>query len=561
MTAAETPLAADATVIDDPLRVADARDVTWSAECDVIVAGFGGAGASSALEAHERGADVLILERFEGGGATAKSGGIYYAGGGTKAQQDAGVSDSTEEMFKYLSIECDGAVSDATLRRFCEESPENFDWLVDHGIGFEGSLYSNKTNYPPEDKYLYYSGNEKVPAFAEKAKPAARGHRAKGAGWTGYKYFEGLETAVRAHDIAVATHHRVVRLVCDANDYVIGVEALAIEDEAERKRHSELYRVIDPMKPFNAAKAERAIVECAELENRVGVRKFIRARNGVVLTTGGFVYNLPMVGQHMPFLAERNDALMRLGSMGCMGSGIQLGMSVGGAVSSMNHSFLGRMIAPPSVLVEGLLVNRRGERFVNEDAYNALLGDAIGSQPDGDAWIILDGRQYWRLLRQCLPKGDGTFKPYLMPAMMNLFLGGTKKASSLAGLAHKLCIDPDRLQATVDSANSAAAEGRSDPLGKNPDYIHHFGKGPYRALNTSVGNKYSFFIFFTLGGLKVDELTGNVLRNDGTRIDGLYAAGRAAMGLPSNGYISGLSLADCVFSGRRAGREAALASQ
>ncbi|MNE25918.1 3-oxo-5-alpha-steroid 4-dehydrogenase [compost metagenome] len=63
----------------------------------------------------------------------------------------------------------------------------------------------------------------------------------------------------------------------------------------------------------------------------------------------------------------------------------------------------------------------------------------------------------------------------------------------------------------------------------------------------------------TLGGLKVDEDSGAVLDAQGQAIAGLYAAGRTALGIPSHLYISGLSLADCVFSGRRAG--AAIAGQ
>jgi 3-oxo-5alpha-steroid 4-dehydrogenase len=61
----------------------------------------------------------------------------------------------------------------------------------------------------------------------------------------------------------------------------------------------------------------------------------------------------------------------------------------------------------------------------------------------------------------------------------------------------------------------------------------------------------------TLGGLVVDEQTGAVRREDGSTIDGLYAAGRNAVGVCSNSYVSGLSLADCAFSGRRAGRNVA----
>jgi 3-oxo-5alpha-steroid 4-dehydrogenase len=64
----------------------------------------------------------------------------------------------------------------------------------------------------------------------------------------------------------------------------------------------------------------------------------------------------------------------------------------------------------------------------------------------------------------------------------------------------------------------------------------------------------------TLGGLVVAEETGQVRRPDGTAVPGLYAAGRSAAGLCSRSYVSGLSLADCVFSGRRAGRHAVAAT-
>ena len=57
----------------------------------------------------------------------------------------------------------------------------------------------------------------------------------------------------------------------------------------------------------------------------------------------------------------------------------------------------------------------------------------------------------------------------------------------------------------------------------------------------------------TLGGLLLNEETGNVKNINGEDINGLYAAGRSAVGVCSNIYVSGLSIADCVFSGRRIG--------
>ena len=61
----------------------------------------------------------------------------------------------------------------------------------------------------------------------------------------------------------------------------------------------------------------------------------------------------------------------------------------------------------------------------------------------------------------------------------------------------------------------------------------------------------------SLGGLVVDEKSGAVQRADGSAVPGLFAAGRNAVGICSHLYVSGLSAADCIYSGRRAAVAAA----
>src|SRR5215210_2615425 len=82
-----------------------ASDVeAWSDEVDVVVVGFGIAGACAALEAARAGARVVLLERAATyGGTSAMSGGHFYLGGGTAVQQATGHEDSAEEMYKYLT--------------------------------------------------------------------------------------------------------------------------------------------------------------------------------------------------------------------------------------------------------------------------------------------------------------------------------------------------------------------------------------------------------------------------------------------------------------------------
>ena len=98
---------------------------------DVLVVGFGAAGACAALEARESGADVLVVDRFNGGGATALSGGIIYAGSGTFVQRQAGVTDTREGMLAYLRHEVGDSVKPETLQRFVADSPSMIDLLAD----------------------------------------------------------------------------------------------------------------------------------------------------------------------------------------------------------------------------------------------------------------------------------------------------------------------------------------------------------------------------------------------------------------------------------------------
>ena len=118
-------------------------------QVDVVV-GFGGAGACAALEAAKNGAAVIALDRFQGGGATAASGAIIYAGGGTPYHKAAGFDDRPKEMYQYSKLEVGQAATDATLRRFCQESAGSIAWLEKAGVPFEASLGPFKTSYPTD---------------------------------------------------------------------------------------------------------------------------------------------------------------------------------------------------------------------------------------------------------------------------------------------------------------------------------------------------------------------------------------------------------------------------
>ena len=211
---AARPRTSTVTPVEPPLEVARAEDIAWDDEADVLVVGWGAAGACAALEARAAGASVMVLDRFGGGGASVLSGGVVYAGGGTPYQQQAGYEDSPQAMFEYLRHETQGVVSDETLLRFCHDSVDNLAWLERYGARFAASMPDHKTSYPPDGVFLYHSGNEAVPAYAVgQAKPAPRGHRAVARGQSGATLYAALQQATRASGARTLTQTAVRRLV------------------------------------------------------------------------------------------------------------------------------------------------------------------------------------------------------------------------------------------------------------------------------------------------------------------------------------------------------------
>jgi 3-oxo-5alpha-steroid 4-dehydrogenase len=508
-------------------------------EATVVIVGFGAAGACAAIEAAESGADVLVVDRFTGGGATAISGGIVYAGGGTRQQRAAGIKDNPEMMYAYLRQETRDAVSAATLRRFCEESAGLLAWLEDHGVPFDASLCPYKTSYPTNRHYLYQSGSEH--AYPD---PAPRGHRTHAPGTSGGALHAALAAAARARGVRFLPQTRVVALDTPAGPVVV-CSTLRGAPAWARFAHRTLHRwSVKPglYLPGLGRALHRA---AARIERRHGRELRIRAES-VVLAAGGFIFDRAMTREHAPGVRG-----LRLGTPGDDGSGIRLGVSAGAGVRHLDRISLWRFLTPPSALAGGLLVDRDGRRVCDESLYGAAIGDAVRACPDGKAWLLLDANLYREARRQ-LPSQTLWFQRW---QSWWLFTARRTSAPTIAELARLAGIDPDGLAATVSAADPARSEGKPDPAGKRAELTRSLDRAPFSLLDVSLSAAPAPML--TLGGLTVDEETGEVLRPDGTSIPRLYAAGRTAVGICSGSYVSGLSLADCAFSGRRAGRHAA----
>jgi 3-oxo-5alpha-steroid 4-dehydrogenase len=546
-TVSRKPRISTVTPIEPALEIENVNAIDWRESADVVVVGWGAAGACAALEARAHGATVIVIDRFEGGGASALSGGVVYAGGGTPYQIQAGFQDSPEAMASYLKHEVNGVVSDQTLLKFCQDSVANLAWLEKHGARFAATMPDHKTSYPPEV----------VPACqTPEGPPAPRGHRTVARGQSGRVLFDALQNATLQSGAHTLTQATVRRLVCERGTAglpgrIVGVEVWQLPVGApETKRHAELHQKVARWRTFWPSKAAECRREAAKIEQATAVRTFIRAHKGVILSTGGFIYNPELMGQFAPHAKKG----WPVGGAGCDGSGLRLGQTVGASTGALNNVSAWRFITPPSVWPKGIVVNTQGERFCNEQVYGAKLGHELVDHQNGRGWLIIDSQLKWQAIRQCVFGSLWAFQSLPAIAMM---LFGAKKADTVEALAAKLKTNPLTLKQHLETANAAARGECEDPFGKSQDMRHDLSRGPYLALDISIGNPTFPLATLTLGGLNVDENNGQVMHASGHAIEGLFAAGRTAVGLPSSRYVSGLSLADCVFSGRRAGRAVA----
>lgn len=478
---------------DAPSRPLPLREVArWDAEADVVVVGQGVAGGAAAIEAARVGADSLVLERMtRGGGATALSTGITYFGGGTPIQRACGFEDSVEEMLAFVSLAAGEQADPERVRLYCEGSLEHFQWFRDLGVEYKPSFLAEKTTHPFSDDCLTYSGNEEAWPHSHWTRPVPRGHKPAREGEAGGLMMEAVLRGTLAAGARVVNECRAGRLVVDAAGRVVGVEA---------RRERQPWRV--------------------------------KARRGVVLATGGFIFNRAMLAEHAPRLLACN---YKVGTEGDDGSGIRMGLSAGAEAVNMSEGLVLNAYYPPASHLKGVLVDAQGQRFVNEDSYLGRTSDAILNRADGRAWLIVDDEIHGRT--QALHR-----------------LAAVEE--SFEALERALELPPQALVRTLAYYNQHAERGEDPLFHKAAAHLKPLVEPPFGALDCTTGG--SFFGVFTLGGLSV-RATGEVLDPDGAVVSGLYAAGRCTAGLCREGrsYASGLSIGDASFFGRLAGRSAA----
>ena len=252
-----------------------------------------------------------------------------------------------------------------------------------------------------------------------------------------------------------------------------------------------------------------------------------------MIAAGGYVGNDAMVKELTPQLGSK---LFPLASTYDDGLGIRLGASVGADLRFMEQAFITAPFYPPAKLVTGIVVNKEGRRFVAEDSYHSRTSGFVMDQPGQAAYLIVDSAH--------IEHPDFPLCP---------FIDGWE---TVAEMEDGLGIPTGALEKTLSSYNESAARKEDPEFHKHPDWLEPQDTGPWGAYDLTLGK--AMYAGFTMGGMRCG-LDGEVQREDGSVIPGLYAAGACAVNIAQDGkgYASGTQLAEGSYFGRRVGRHAA----
>ncbi|MDR2741665.1 MAG: FAD-binding protein [Treponema sp.] len=473
--------------------------IAWDAEYDVVVVGFGGAGATAAVSAADTGAKVLLLEKAPEG----------EEGGNTRYAMQAVLlpseRDAAIRYFKNLRGVYNNQ-SDDVIKFIVEGSMENPDWLKKAGLS------PDRLKIYPSAEYPELEGKEGIGVF----------------------FIDGLQFQ--------STLWKFLReLVYDRTDKIDvwydSPGTRLIQDPGTKIIHGVIV-------------------------NHGGKSYHVRAKNGVVLATGGFENNDEMLENY----AQLGDA-RGIGARFNTGDGIKMAMDVGADLwhmSTLSGPYL-NFVNPDTnnamfVLFNSpqagpfatgfgslnmIIVGRNGKRFTNE-----IDTSRHGHVNVGGTWFSrLIPQNAWCIFDETARKTAPAYKQWSSGMVDEINKGWIVQANSIEELAAKINIDPAALKAEVNKYNGYCKNGLDPEFNVNSQALKPLETGPYYAFPLKAT------LINTQGG-PTRNVNCEVLDVWGNPIPHLYSAGELGSFYPDI-YQGAGNLSECLFTGRRAGANAA----
>ena len=463
-------------VTDYQKEIAEKEKTATSKDVDVVVVGGGGAGFAAAVEAKENGANVVLLEKLPQVGGNTLISGGEMAAPANELQKEEGIEDS-KELFAEDVKKAGG-------------NPELIDVLADHAT---------------EDAYWL---RDEI-----------------GVKWLDSLMFFGGHSVKRSLIPAAHSGNELIK------NYLKKCEELGIEVITE----ADVKEILTEDKKIVGVKAETPDGDLT-----------VNAKS-VVLATGGFGANDEMTYENDH---EIDEHVQSTNSPGATGDGIIMAEALGADTVDMDKIQLypvcdpetGRLLYVGDTRLVGgaLLVNKEGNRFVEELATRREISLAIKEQTDYVGYLIWDEKSN---------ETTGTMASNPQEAEEQFEKGNLFKADTIEELADHFGIDKDQLLETVKTFNENSKKE------EDPDFnLRMLGwtieEGPFYMLKAAPA------VHHTMGGLKINK-EAQVLDKEGNPIEGLYAAGEVTGGIHGSNRLGSAAIADITVFGRIAGRNAA----
>jgi succinate dehydrogenase/fumarate reductase flavoprotein subunit len=502
----------------------------WDEAADVVVVGYGYAGAVAAIEAHDAGADVLLIEKMPDPGGIS-----ITSGGNVRIVEDA------EEGFRHLQATNAATTPDPVLRALAAgmaDIPAYFEKLARVS---EATINRRQAdgNYPFSGaKTFGYVSIDHVPGLdAERTYPFVSSyvpiHRA-----AGVRLFKVLEDNVSSRRLRIALSTAAARLITGVQGEICGVVA-----------------------------------------QRDGRVLAIKARRAVVLACGGFEANPEMQRQYWQERSVLNAAYM-----GNTGDGILMAQAVGAALWHMWHyhgvygfkhpdpaypfgirpkrlpDWIPGESARPDVKVPWIIVDRHGRRYMNEyQPYTqdttwramAVFDGQSMTYPRIPSYMIMDepGRGAYPVASPTF--NDRRFKfAWSEKTLRELESRILRKCNSHSELAAAMKMREEVLASTIAQWNAACEAGKDTVHGRPPTSMLKIATPPYYCAEV-------WPVCSNTHGGPVHDAEQRILNAFGEPIPRLFAAGELG-GVFGHLYMSGGNLAECFVGGWTAGRNAAL---
>lgn len=480
----------------------------WDAEYDVVVLGYGAAGSNAAITAAEAGAKVLLAEKCAQG---EEGGNSKYSGQGIQCFTDA---EKARTYYQSLRGFWD-TPSDAMIDAYIEKLKGQRDWLIHLGASPDKLDNYNNTGKPWTSKGEYPELN--------------------GAGYMLYytvsggsfdaAYYHLLQknVASRSSNIDLWYSSPAKHLIQDPNTKVI----LGVQIEKEGK-------VVN-----------------------------VHAKNGVIMTTGGFENSQEMVQNYL-----QEPYMTPYGAVQNTGDGITMALEVGAKLWHMSNAagFLWCFKSPDgdrgttvSAKKTGIFVGPSGERYMDESQPTRhgriyFAGRYLQMPAPLPAFFIMDNAvvSSKKIIRSFSDKNaqeiaDGWF--IQGKTIEELADNIAKKLPAQVLRPNASTTFQQNFLATIEAWNKACEEGKDSRYERPADTMVPIKEGPFYALELGI------MMYNTQGGPMRNE-KAEILDRDGKPIPHLYSAGELGA-MWSDAYNGGGNLGECTAFGRIAGENAA----